>query len=270
MKIAWSKTGVLIVPVLVVHILAAGWSSAGEFSDYTTEDVLTQVMETYARVQSAAGRIVKTFEAGDTKNTVNGRFAAARPGRLYLEYTGEDRQITVNDGETLYTYSPDQNRGLFKRTSELNPLETFVMGPEPLFGNMFRLLDDTFDIELADMVSGNLIMKATPHRALQVNFILVAVDPETWTIRAVENFDRNNTLISQTKYLEFRSVGDSLYFPSKTSTSTIMGDDILLETLKFSRIQLNVDFNGEWFVKPGDGDTEWISMDAVGGNAKIK
>jgi len=257
--INYKALSILLVSLLI-NTACARFLYADDLSHYNTNEVISKVMETYSRVYSAGGRITKTFEANGIRQNIKGRFAVVRPGRLYVEYIGEGRQVTVNDGETLRVYYPDENRGLYQYTSKMNPLESFLLGPEPFFGNILQLMGDKFKIELADMVSGNLILKAQPVTPLQFNFILVAVDPKTWTIQAVENFDRNNKLVSQTRYLEFKSDGDSLYFPSKTRTSTVSGENLLIETLELSRVQINVDFDDKRFNNPGNSDTEWIVM----------
>ena len=262
------KTLSILFYILLITTARARLLYADDLSHYSTSDVLSKVMETYSRVYSASGRITRTFEANEIHQTIKGRFAVVRPGRLYVEYIGEDRQITVNDGETLRVYYPDQNRGLYQHTREMNPLESFLLGPEPFFGNILQLMGDNFKIELADMVSGNLILKAQPVTPLQFNFILVSIDPKTWTIQAIEQFDTHNKLVSQTRYLEFKSAGDSLYFPTKTKTSTVSGDNLLTETLELSRVQINIDFDDERFKNPGNSDTEWIVMNNKEQNPK--
>ena len=164
---------IMLFPLLITTTCVR-FLYADDLSHYNTNEVLSKVMETYSRVNSAAGRITRTFEANGTCQSIKGRFAVLRPGRLYVEYIGEDRQITVNDGKTFRVYFPDENRGLYKFTNEMNPLESFLLGPEPFFGNILQLMDDNFEIKLADMVSGNLILKAQPVKPLQFNFILVS------------------------------------------------------------------------------------------------
>ena len=249
----------LIVYGLVLIIAGLhGYSFADDLLDYDPSKVISRVMETYSRVYSARGRITRTVEAGGENLSFSGRFAVKRPDRLLVEFVGDDHQLTVNDGKTFRVYFPKENQGLYSNINELSPPERFLMGPEPFFGNILLLMEKGFTFEAADMVEGNLILKAAPLKPLQFNFILIAIDPETWTIHAVENFNRQNQLVSQTRFLEFKTLGDSLFFPVTVKTSTILGENVMIETTHLTRVQLNVMFDEDMFRIPDNEDTEWI------------
>ena len=116
----------------------------------------------------------------------------------------------------------------------------------------------TLDRGIADEVAGNLILKALPEKPLQFNFILIAIDPESWTIRAVEHFNRQNELVNQMRFLAFKSIGDSLYFPVTVKTSTIIGEQVMVETTKLSRIGLNDTIKETEFRIPDNDNTKWL------------
>ncbi|MBN1293183.1 MAG: hypothetical protein JXB48_15200 [Candidatus Latescibacteria bacterium] len=246
------------VSLFVLSAMFTGNIFSDDFSKYNNDEVITHVMETYSRVYSATGRITRTVEADGAKRSNTGKFTVKKPDRLYVEYVGEDHQITVHDGKTLRIFFAEHNKGIYKNTEDMIPMERFILGPEPFFGNVLQLMGKEFTIKLADMTSGNLILKAEPEKPLQLNFILIAINPENWTIQAIEYFDTTNKLVSQTRYYEFKSEGDSLYFPTKTITSTIIQDKLLVETLELSRVQLNYKFNDDIFSVPGNKETEWV------------
>ena len=231
---------------------------AVEPSDYNTEDVIAHVNEMYGKVHSARGRITRIIEAGDnnTKRYI-GRFAIRKPDRLLVEFTGDVRQFMGYDGKTFRIYFPDENRGFYTETGKLSSLERFVLGPGPFFGNILQIMSDGFKLEVADFFEGNLILKASPEQPLYLNLVLLGISPDTWTIRAVEHFDRENNLVSQTRFLSFKSLGDSLFFPTTVETSTVVKDNVMLETTLLTRVQLNIPLEDDVFRIPDNDETVW-------------
>ena len=128
------------------------------------------------------------------------------------------------------------------------------------FGNIFQILTIDYKFELTDYFEGNLIIKATPEKQNIFNYILIGVAPGTWTIRAVEHFDRNNELISQTRYLTFASVGDSLYFPTTVETLTRLTKQVMVESTYLRQVQLNVNIGDNFFLIPDNNDTIWTEQ----------
>jgi len=221
---------------------------------HSVESVVDSVNRTYARVTSARGRISRTVEAGELVERFEGRFAARRPDHLFVELAGEDTQVLTYDGEYLHVYFPLQKRGLRRAAADLNPLERLTVGPAPFFGNVLPLLERGFSCDVADTVGGDLILKAIPDTPVLFNFILVAVDPSTWTVRAVEHFDRDNALVSQTRFLEFEAAGDSLFIPVETVSASLGKGGLFQETTRLSRVELNVSIADEVFaVRAGEG-----------------
>ena len=239
-------------------------AEADDPPDYSSDYIISRINETYNKVHSAQGRITRTIEVDKTEiQRHNGRFAVRKPEHILIEFVGEFHQFVGFDGTTFRIYFPNENKGIFQKNSDMSPLERFILGPEPFFGNIFTVLKQGFSIKVADRVDGNIILKATPNNPVNFNFILVSVDPKTWTIQAIEHFDRTNTLVSQTKFLEYKTVGDSLFFPTKMATSNIISDAVRVETTRLTRVQLNIPIDDETFSIPASDDTEWTSNDKV-------
>ncbi len=233
---------------------------AEELPDYSAEYIISRINETYSKVFSAQGRITRTIEVDNTEiQRHNGRFAVKKPEHIITEFVGEYHQYVGFDGKNFRIYFPNENKGILQKNSDMSHLERYILGPEPFFGNIITLLKQGFSIKVADRVDGNIILKATPHKPVNFNFILVSVDPKTWSIKAIEHFDRKNNLVSQTKFLEYKTVGDSLFFPTKTETSNIIRDTVRVETTNLTRIQLNITLDDESFSIPFKNNTEWIS-----------
>lgn len=225
---------------------------------YNLQEIVADVNRTYARVNSARGRIDRTVKlAEEVADSLQGRFAVEKPDHLLVEFVGGKRQVVGCDGKSFRVYFPDQNRGIYRNVEDLSSLERFVLGPTPFFGNILALMKEGFTLAVADTVKGNIIIKAVPERPLQFNFVLVAIAPQTWTIQAIEHFGRNNQLVSQTRFLEFTTIGDTLFFPTVVETSTLSDRGIVTETTRLSRVQLNVALRAEDFLISDNPETKW-------------
>ena len=233
--------------------------------DHDLQQITAEVNRTYARVTSARGRIERTVKVADgVADTLRGRFAVEKPDRLLVDLVGENRQVVGYDGETFRVYFPDQDRGIYRKVVDLTSLERLVTGPTPFFGNMLALIEDGFSLAVADTAAGNVIVKAVPERPLLFNFVLMAIDPRTWTIGAVEHFDRNNQLVSQTRFHEYQVTEDTLFFPTLVETATVSDRGIVDETTRLSRVELNVALQGEDLSMPDSPETVWSLMPLEG------
>ena len=249
---------------VLLPLLAVGVDGDGSETTAAAERVIARVDETYSHVRSARGRIARATSFSGTEQRYEGRFAAEKPERLLVEFVGDEEQVVVCDGQKFRAYFPGPNQGLYQTMESLSPMERFVLGPGPFFGNLLPLLQDGYVFDIAETVGGNHILRATPVRPAHFNFILLAIDPETWTIRAVEHFDRANQLMSQTRFLEFESIGDSLFLPTLVQSSTVTEDGIVTETTRLSRLLLNTSLDATVFRTPGDEHTEWSQMPESG------
>ena len=249
---AYGCMALAALPAFQAASLAEGPGVGGD-----PAQVIERVGQTYARVYSARGRIDKTLSFAGTEQNFYGRFAVKKPDSLLVELIGDIHQFSAYDGKTFRAYFPDQNEGIFYHIDDPNSMDHLAAGPTPFFGNLLPLMEQHFAFEVADTLGGNLILKAVPEKPLLFNVILIAIDPSTWTIRAVEHFDRNNQLVSQTRFLEFATLDDSLFFPTTVETSTVTENGILSETTRLSRVQLNAMIPADSFRIPDNDDTRW-------------
>lgn len=233
-------------------------AEAVNWSGYEATAVIDSVQRSYGRISSVRGRIHRSVEIGDEVQTHQGRFAARLPDHLYVEFVGEDAQIHLYDGDSLHVYWPGEKQGIRRSVDSLTSIERNVLGPAPFVGDPLSALSSGFAIEIADTTGGNLILKLVPETLTLHNFILVAVHPGTWTVRAIEFFDRNDALVSQTRFLQFAAVGDSLRLPRETVTSTVTHSGLLRETTRFSRVEMNVPLDEDVFRLRNAGEIRWL------------
>jgi len=227
---------------------------------YRPDDVIARVHETYDRVYSASGLITRIIEVDDKEpDILNGRFAIKKPDHMLVEFMGKLRYFNGYDGITFRVYFPEENRGYYQETNRMKSLEKFVLGPGPYFGNMLKLADSGFTFEITDHYQGNLVLKATPGNPLKIAYILFGIDPKSWTIGVVEYFDKNNELVSQTRFNSFRTFGNNLFIPTSVTTTTLEGGGLVVEKTLLTRVELNIPIEEEVFRIPSDNRTEWIA-----------
>lgn len=243
-----------------IIIALSGAAIATEPPGYTPEEVLAYVNETYQKVQSAEGVILRTKGVGnEEQQRFTGRFAVKKPDLLFVEYVRDLRQLTAYDGKTFRIYFPDENRGLYRETQNLSEMERYILGPGPFFGNILPVMEKEYSFSVIDMFEGKLILRAIPRNSDVINYILIGIDPEVWIICAVELFYAQNNLVKQTRYLEFLSYGDSLFFPITVKTLSTTNSRVTEETTLLSNVQINVSPSESYFQIPGNDNTEWIA-----------
>jgi len=251
-------TSVAVFTLVVLSVLPC---VSGKEQDFSPDEVMGFVKKTYGKVFSARGVITRIIEygGGETERS-DGVFAASRPDRMLIEFKGDLHQFMGFDGDFFRIYFPGENRGFYTDAAELGIPERFVLGPGPFFGNILDIVDSSFKLEVADFYEGKIVLKAIPGNPAQFSSILIGVAPETWTIRAVEHYDMQNKLVSQTRYMAFKTVGDSLFFPTTVETSTLLKNGVMVETTYISEVMLNVLIDDEFFDIPGNDDTDWIAQ----------
>ncbi|MFC1693770.1 outer membrane lipoprotein carrier protein LolA [Candidatus Latescibacterota bacterium] len=115
------KTFLTLFEFCGIIIALSGATIATEQPGYTPEEVLIYINETYQKVKSAEGVILRTKGVGNEEHQrFTGRFAVKKPDRLFVEYVGDLQQFTVYDGKTFRIYFPDENRGLYRETQNLS------------------------------------------------------------------------------------------------------------------------------------------------------
>lgn len=233
-------------------------AGATEPAGINAEDVIENVNKTYNRVFSASGIITRFLESGnDDAKFFSGSFAIQKPDRKIVRFEKDTPQYTGYDGKTYRIFFPEDNKGYYTDTRDLSDLEKYVLGPGPIFGNILKLMERGFTFRITDFYEGNIIILATPVNPQQYNYILIGIAPETWTIRAVEYFDKQNVLVNQTLFPAYINVGDSLFIPSTTTTTTVMSKIVTVETTQLTRVQLNIPLDNEEFIIPSNNATEW-------------
>jgi len=250
--------GGIILTVLLSCTLDGGEVPAQEKPGYTAGEVIALVNKTYRRVFSARGRITRITDYGEGKpRRLDGRFLIRKPAKMLIELAGDTHQFMSFDGSRYRLYFPKENTGYFTDARSLSKSERYVLGPGPFFGNIFSILDEGYTFKVIDFYEGNLIVKAVPGNPGVFKYILIGVAPETWTIRGVEHFDGKGVLVSQTRYLAFTSVGDSVFFPTTVETATLLAKHVTVETTYLTRVRLNVPIGDELFLVPDNETTLW-------------
>lgn len=221
-----------------------------EVSSMKAGDVIEKVNLTYARFEKASGRIQRTTSQSTHPSLTTGGEATGEGGGKIQISKGS---FFVNWPERLLRieYFEPIERVLLINSSGtwmLNPAEkTAQVIESPASGasmdillslNPFSSLKDGFDMKRIEDHDDSIIIEAKPQKPLKLSRILVKVDPKTWTAQALELFNLNGELLSQTKYENFKSF-KTLFFPTEFVTRLKTEETLIIERSKLSRIKLN-------------------------------
>ena len=239
-------------------------AGVGSPPGFTVQKILANVATTYGRITSARGEITRIVEMqGRDPLFLKGTFAVVKPDRMRIELRGESTQVSTCDSRMYRIYFPEKKRGVYEMTGPMNDLERYVKGPGHLFGDIMGVLRTGYDLTAADPVDDMIVLKAVPIVPSDIGYILVGISPESWTIRAVEQFDTKERVVSQSRYMAFHAVGDTLFFPSTVVVTVDTGGSIAVETTYFRKIKLNVPIDNGLFKNPGDRDIDWESITPI-------
>ncbi len=163
MKIFLTPFYWLLALQLCAIMSLAGITAFAEPADHKAEDIINRVRTTYEKVRSASGRITRIVKSGYTKpRKFTGEFIVKNPDYMIIDFEDNARQLIGFDGDSYRVFSPDENKGFFKDVHDMTPLERFLLGSEPVFGHVLKLIEHGFSIEVAYMFRGNIVLKSTP------------------------------------------------------------------------------------------------------------
>ncbi len=249
--------------MLLMVMVTTRAASAETPPEYTAPEVVAKVREAYERVKSVRGDISRIIEMqGRDPILLNGTFAAVKPGRMRIETTGTSPQITTSDSRLYRIFFPERNEGVYELVERMSPMERYVKGPGHMFGDIMSAIEEGFTFSITDYFNDTIILRAEPVEPSDIAFILLGIAPESWTVRAVEQFDLEGSVASQTRYMDYHS-GDSWYFPATVVITIDTGRSIVTETTYYRNVSVNTPIENDIFKNPGDSDSTWESITPV-------
>jgi outer membrane lipoprotein carrier protein len=171
-------------------VLAVGLAGLGLTAQTASPESIAQsLQQRYQTVRDFSADFVHTYRGGvlRTQTTERGTVAIKKPGLMRWNYTSPEKKEFVSDGRRIYFYVP-QDRQVqvtdMPSTDQATTPALFLAGK----GNIVRDFTATF---ADNPPAGTIALKLTPRRAEpDYEYLIVAVDPKTFQIRALTTRDR--------------------------------------------------------------------------------
>ncbi|TLN26531.1 outer membrane lipoprotein chaperone LolA [bacterium] len=105
----------ILLPLAVVALLAP--------MARAQQGVVEPIIKSYAKVNDLSARFVQvsTAKAAELEKTSGGKVFIKRGGKMRWEYEGDDPQVIVSDGKTLWFHQVRDRTALKKKMEELSP-----------------------------------------------------------------------------------------------------------------------------------------------------
>lgn len=216
--------------------------------------IIEKVDSVYGDRETVQGHFERSNQLEKHKEVVRGRFFYHRPARVRIDNLEPSEQSLISDGKEFWFFNP--TKGVTARKA-FSPTEGQVMSAG-IGGiaqhNPFQLLVDGYRCERIDDFDGHIVVSCSPPGESQtISSVLVKVNPQNWTVSAYEVFDKNGSLVSQTKFLDMRWV-DAFWFPARAETRVSLGEGLAQETVTYSRVRINEPIDDGLFVfTPSEG-----------------
>jgi outer membrane lipoprotein-sorting protein len=231
---------------LSAAVLGADVLSAREILD-RTEAAATAIEDLRAILT------IETFRNGEISLSQTMTVALRQPDKMRQEFLSPAflaGNVTVIVGDTMLIYIAAADRW------ETKDLSTLSMAEQPwlLFRNMLRSVRSQFDdytfARIDDADSGQYHLRGEPMNAAAVyGQIDLWVDAGTFVPVRRILYDTDGRLLADARFLEPTRVGDVATIP--LSIGAYDADDVLLNVITYSAVDLNQGLSDALFAVPG-------------------
>jgi outer membrane lipoprotein carrier protein len=202
-----------LLGVLLV-CLAIGYASlSAQIGKSTPEELAAKIQQRYDTIRDFEAEFVQTYQGGllRTKTTEEGTVAIKRPGRMRWVYLKPERKEFVSNGREIFSYLPQDKQVIVSEMpadAQTTPA-LFLTGR----GNLVRDFTSSF-AEVPATAQGALSVKLVPRKTdPEVEWLIVAVEPSTFQIRALVAMDRQGGQSTFTfkNLKENRNLSDTIF-----------------------------------------------------------
>jgi outer membrane lipoprotein-sorting protein len=190
-----------------------------------------------------------------SQNLNNGRvmtteaelFYNAVSGQLVTRYTNPPGQVLmVNSKGELSIYNENDNSVIYRQGIEYNSHSTVIQ---------YFLLGKTHDLGLSEMgfqlrstsiENNKVITEWFPPANMGGAFEKVKLVHENFLPIYAAYYDIRKNVAKKTYYSEYQMIGDA-FFPSLITEFNYIGNDSLINRIRFSDIKINRQANSQWF-----------------------
>ncbi len=116
---------------MIYSIFAALFFFLFSFSSYaiTTEKIVQNVQKTYENAQDVSSEFSQKIVISSLEKEIEktGKTIFKKPGKLYVEYDGEDGKLYVSDGKKLWIYEKGDNQvDVYSVSAQMLPEEALA------------------------------------------------------------------------------------------------------------------------------------------------
>ena len=179
-------------------------------------DILAQSLQKrYQGVRDFAADFVHTYRGGvlRTQTTERGTVKIKKPGRMRWIYTAPEKKEFVSDGEKVYSYLPQDKQVIVAALPSENQATTpalFLAGKGDIARDFAATYAEASPAGAATP-AGTTSLKLTPRRPeSEYEYLIVAIDPATFQIRALTTRDRQggDSTLTFTNLKENQGISD--------------------------------------------------------------
>jgi outer membrane lipoprotein carrier protein len=198
--------------VLAIVVSASSLLTA-QTAKGTPEELASRIQQRIDTIRDFEADFVQSYQGGllRTSTTEQGTVAIKRPGRMRWVYTKPERKEFVSNGQQIYSYLPSDKQVI------VSPMPAEAQTTPALFltgrGNLVRDFTPSF-AEVPAVAQGAVALKLVPRKSdPEVEWLIVAVDPATWQIRALVALDRQGGRSTFTfkNLKENRNLSDTIF-----------------------------------------------------------
>jgi outer membrane lipoprotein carrier protein len=174
------------------------------------------LQQRYQGVRDFAADFVHTYRGGvlRTQTTERGNVRIKKPGRMRWVYTAPEKKEFVSDGLKVYSYLPQDKQVLVASMPSENQATTpalFLAGKGDIARDFIATYAETAPAGAPAMPPGTTRLKLTPRRSEpEYEYLVVAIDPATFQIRALTTRDRQggDSTLTFTNLKENQGISD--------------------------------------------------------------
>jgi outer membrane lipoprotein carrier protein len=190
MKIWKLGSGAFTITLFAALICRGQGQPAAAGSDLSLEEIATKLQANYEKINTYTGRFEQEIWSRSTGKVVShgeGEVKYKKPGRMVWHYQKPDEHIYINEGNTIWDYSP-ANKEAYQLPVRESVYKTFLLG----LGDLRKDFEISFHSGRKMSADGfyqlDLVPKQDNERRV-LGAITFYIDPGTFLVQRTESVD---------------------------------------------------------------------------------
>ena len=215
----------------------------------SAETIINNAKSASNNIKSMSGRLTKTTSSGSSIVKSISKFYYVFPDKCRIETLEPTTAVLIANSDAVWFYSPQT-----KSAQKADVLRNYFTEFLPIFP--LSMIGAAYNLKRLTDYDGCYIIQASPKKSAGVlSAVVIKINQRDFTVVAVELFDPNGSLLSQSKYEDIAKESDVLT-PHKITVQVQGNGDYAKEELLLSRLTVNGPIQDELFRYEPDKDTE--------------